>query len=107
MLVLPSEPHDQVACPPTARREAWEDRDPGSIRVLLSNPRWERRLLRFLEPSGAGRIMGDGRDEEEARAALVDEWICVGGGEGRAVITFFPLPSYNLLGGLIPRTAQC
>jgi len=26
----------------TAREEAWEDKDPGGIRVLLSNPRWER-----------------------------------------------------------------
>ena len=35
-----------------ARAEAWEGKDPGSIRVLLNNPRWERRLLRFLELSG-------------------------------------------------------
>ena len=37
-----------------AREEAWERKDPGSIRVLLSNPRWERRLLRFLKLSGSG-----------------------------------------------------
>jgi len=92
MLVLPSEPHDQVTRPPTlpesrlaaARREAWEDKDPGSIRVLLSNPRWERWLLHFLELSGAGRVMDDGRDEEEARAALMDEWVVWEAGEGRA-----------------------
>jgi hypothetical protein len=39
----------------TAHEEAWEGKDPGSVRVLLSNPRWERRLLRFVV------------DEEEAR----------------------------------------
>jgi len=40
-----------------AREEAWESKDPGSIRVLLSNPRWERRLLRFPELSGVGRVV--------------------------------------------------
>jgi len=54
------------------RREAWEDRDPGGVRALLSNPRWERRLLRFLELSGVGRVMDDGVDEEEARAVRMD-----------------------------------
>jgi hypothetical protein len=52
--------------------EAWEGKDPGSIRVLLSNPRWERRLLRFLELSG---VMEDGVDEEEARAGRLGRWI--------------------------------
>ena len=28
--------------------------------VLLSNLRWERRLLRFLELSGVGRVVEDG-----------------------------------------------
>jgi len=55
------------------RREAWENKDPGGVRVLLSNPRWERRLLRFLEFSGVGRVMDDGVGEEEARAAPMDE----------------------------------
>ena len=32
--------------------EAWEGKDPGSIRLLLNNPRWEKRLLRILELSG-------------------------------------------------------
>jgi hypothetical protein len=58
-----------------ARAEAWEGRDPGSIRVLLSNPRWERRLLRFLELSGLGRIVEGGLDVEEAYAARMDEWV--------------------------------
>jgi hypothetical protein len=40
----------------------------GSVRrkaVLLANPKWERRLLRFLEPSGAGRVVADGTNEDE------------------------------------------
>jgi hypothetical protein len=47
----------------------------GSVRVLLSSPRWERWLLRFLELSGVGRVMDDGVDEEVARAARLDGWI--------------------------------
>jgi hypothetical protein len=43
-----------------ARVEAWEGRDPGGIRVLLSNSRWEGRLLRFLDLSGVGRRLEDG-----------------------------------------------
>jgi hypothetical protein len=58
-----------------AREEAWEGKDPGSVRVLLANPQWERRLLRFLELSGVGRVVEDGEDEEETRAARMDEWI--------------------------------
>jgi hypothetical protein len=37
--------------------EAWEGRDPGGLHVLLANPRWEKRLLRFLELSGTGRLI--------------------------------------------------
>ena len=57
-----------------ARAEAWEGKDPGSIRVLLNNPRWERRLFRFFELSGVGGVV---RDEgvEETRAARLDGWI--------------------------------
>ena len=36
------------------RVEAWEGRGPGGVRVLLASPRWEKRLLRFLELSGWG-----------------------------------------------------
>ena len=54
------------------REEAWEGKGPGSIGVLLSNPRWERGLIRFLELSGVGRVMDDGIDEEEVRAARLD-----------------------------------
>ena len=46
-----------------------------TIRVLLSNPRWERRLLRFPELSGVGRVMDDELDEEETRQAKFDGWI--------------------------------
>jgi len=55
-----------------AREEAWEGKDPGGIGVLPNNPRWERWLFRFLELSGVGRVVEDGTDEEEARAARLD-----------------------------------
>jgi hypothetical protein len=55
-----------------ARMEAWEG---GGLRVLLANPRWEKRLLKFLELSGAGRIVASGEDEEEVWAQKMDEWI--------------------------------
>jgi hypothetical protein len=58
-----------------ARIEAWEGKDPGGVRVLLANPRWERRLVKFLELSGAGRVMADGTDEDGAYAARMDEWV--------------------------------
>jgi len=58
-----------------AREGAWENKNPGGIRVLLSNPRWERRLLKFLELSGVGRTVEDGTDEDQARAERMDRWI--------------------------------
>jgi hypothetical protein len=58
-----------------ARAEAWEDKNPGGVRVLLANPRWERRLVRFLELSGVGRVMADGMDVDGAYAARMDEWV--------------------------------
>jgi len=80
--------------------------EPGSVRVLLSNPRWERRLLRFLELSGVGRIVEDGSDVEEARA----DRNCVGSrGEGRAGapnLISFPFPFCTCSGGLIPRALR-
>jgi len=57
-----------------AREEAWEGKDPSSIRVLLGNPRWERRLLFFLELSEVGRVVEDGTDDQE-RAGRMDRWI--------------------------------
>jgi len=59
----------------TARLEAWEGKNPGGVRALLANPRWERRFVRFLELSGVGRTTADGTDEESAYAARMDEWI--------------------------------
>jgi len=51
---------------------------PEGVRVLLANPRWERRLLKFLELSGVGRAMDDGVDEDVARAKRLDGWIIWG-----------------------------
>jgi hypothetical protein len=55
--------------------EAWEGKDPGGVRVLLANPRWERWFVKFLELSEVGRVMADGTDEDGARAARMDEWV--------------------------------
>jgi len=49
--------------------------DPGGVRVLLANPRWERRFLKFLVLSGVWREMADGTDEDGTRAARMDEWV--------------------------------
>jgi len=46
-----------------ARVEAWEGKDPGGVRVLLANLRWEQRFVKFLELSGVGRVMADGTVE--------------------------------------------
>jgi hypothetical protein len=46
-------------------QEAFEDKSPGGLKVLLSSPRWERRLLRFLDLSGVSKIVENGVDEEE------------------------------------------
>jgi hypothetical protein len=71
--------HVLLHCPgprlATARVEAWQGRDPGGVRVLLSNTRWETRLVKFLELSGMGRMIADGTDEDEARAERMDGWI--------------------------------
>jgi len=48
---------------------------PGGVCVLLANPRWERRSLKFLELSGVVRVMADGTDEDGARAARMDEQV--------------------------------
>jgi hypothetical protein len=62
--------HVLLHCPSArlsaARLEAWEGRDPGGVRILLANPRWERRLFMFLELSGVGRVVVDGTVEDEA-----------------------------------------
>jgi hypothetical protein len=58
-----------------ARQKAWGDARPGSVRVLLASPRWESRLLRFLDQSGVGRVVENGEDEEEKQAARLDGWV--------------------------------
>ena len=58
-----------------ARAEAWEGKNPGGVRVLLANPRWERWFVRFLELSGVGGTTKGGMDEESAHAARMDEWV--------------------------------
>jgi hypothetical protein len=54
---------------------AVESRTPGGVRLLLANSRWERRVVRFLELSGVGRVMADRTDEDGAHAARMDEWV--------------------------------
>jgi len=56
---------------------AWglEDKSPGGRRLCSPAHDEERRLLRFLELSRVGRIVGDGADEEERRATPLDGWI--------------------------------
>ena len=76
-----SRSHVLLHCPNewlrTAREEAWGRKDSGGVQVLLANPRWERRFLRFLELLGVGtrRVGADGSDEGSARAVAMDEWI--------------------------------
>jgi hypothetical protein len=44
---------DPLPCIAALSESQREDRDPAGVRVLLlANPRWEKRLLRFLELSG-------------------------------------------------------
>jgi hypothetical protein len=45
------------------------------VRRLLADPRWEKRLVHFLELSGVGRTLADGVDEESAYAARMDTWV--------------------------------
>jgi hypothetical protein len=68
-------PHWPNARLRVARVEASEDMNPGGVRVLFANPRWERRMVKSLELSGVGGMMADGTDEDRAYAATVDEWI--------------------------------
>ena len=51
-----------------ARTEAWGINKPSGVRALLSNPRWEHRLLIFLERSGVGRVVTGGRGPDVAWA---------------------------------------
>jgi hypothetical protein len=59
-----------------ARLEAWEGKDPGGVRVLLANPRWEgEAVCKVPRAVGSGGVMADGTDENGARAARMDEWV--------------------------------
>jgi hypothetical protein len=51
------------------------NKQPGSVTVLFANPRWERRLPRFLGESRVGRIIESGEDENEIQAVRMDGWI--------------------------------
>jgi hypothetical protein len=88
-----SRSHALLHCPnarlAAARTEAWEGRDPRSVWVLLSNPRWERRLLRFLEMSGVGRVMAGGRDRRGWRPCRSHGRVdSVGsGGNGKLIVS--------------------
>jgi hypothetical protein len=93
VLVLPVlRPHDPVPRPtplPEPQTTGGQSggvgrKGPGGVRVLLANPRWERRLAKFLELSGVGRTMADGTDEDGAYAARMDEWVAWGAVEEAA-----------------------
>ena len=75
--------HALLHCPnatlAAARVEAWEGRNPGGVRVLLSNPRWESRLLRFLEHSGVGRFVEEGVEEERSLCGQIGRLDHLGG----------------------------
>jgi hypothetical protein len=66
------------------RREQRRGKNPGGARVLLANPRWERRLVKFLELSGVERVIADGTDEDGAYAARMDDWVAWEAVEGAA-----------------------
>ena len=59
------------------------------VRVLLANPRWERRFLKFLEMSGVGRTMANGTDEDNAHAARMDDWEAEERPQGLITFSFF------------------
>jgi hypothetical protein len=78
------------------------------VQMLLASLRWEKRLLRFPELSGAGRTLENGADEEETRAKRMDGWkagLCSGcfrdrDGEGTARrLESFLFPPFRLLRG--------
>jgi hypothetical protein len=47
---------------------------PSSIGLLLGNPRWEKRLRKFLAISGIGNIGPDKVDDEIRRITRYGEW---------------------------------
>jgi hypothetical protein len=62
------------------RRETWTDpltgefTRPSSIGQLLGNPRWEKRLLKFLQRTKIGRIGPDLIDDEIRRVTRYEGW---------------------------------
>jgi hypothetical protein len=62
------------------RRETWTDpltgefTRPSSIGQLLGNPRWETRLLQFLQRTNIGRIGPDLIDDEIRRVTRYAGW---------------------------------
>jgi hypothetical protein len=62
---------------------AWEGKNPGGVRVLLANPKWEKGLLRYLEVTGVVRAVY-GVDIEESGATWMDGRILWQVGDGGA-----------------------
>jgi hypothetical protein len=63
-----------------ARREAGKDLTtsaftrPRSIGALLGNPRWDKRLLSFLEKTTIGKVGRDKIDDEIRRITRYKDW---------------------------------
>jgi hypothetical protein len=74
--------HVLLRCPTfeAVRREVWNDPTTGaitrpqSIGTLLGNPRWEKRLLKFLEKMTIGKVVPDKIDDEIRRITRYEEW---------------------------------
>jgi hypothetical protein len=73
--------HVLLRCPAfeDVRREVWRDLTTGtftrprSIGTLLGNPRWEKRLLKFLEKTTVGKVGPDKIDDEIRRVTGYEE----------------------------------
>jgi hypothetical protein len=85
-----------------------------AVKALLANPRWEKRLLKFLELTGVGKIV-DGVNEEETRATRMDEWIAweMGEGGGPSALIDYPFSFLSVFSSisflsreLIPRVVR-
>jgi hypothetical protein len=74
--------HGLLRCPTFegVRRDVWKDQTAGastrprSIGALLGNPRWEKRLLKFLEKTTIGKLGPDKIDNEIRRVTEYEEW---------------------------------
>jgi hypothetical protein len=74
--------HELLRCPAfeDTRREAWKDPTTGaftwprSIGALLGNPRWEKRLLSFLEKTNIGKVGPDKIINEIRRITGYEDW---------------------------------